>query len=149
MAKTLSIEKTTTGFKKVYPNAPKELIEKQLTLENAFNKSQDRKNVLGIWWYNQQEDILEYSDKAQGHLDRKYFSLMDKAGENPEIYRGRVLLIDSITYLIIYSNPKRRKIHISTACNIFRRIEKKTSLNISSVIDDKGVMIYERKQLLR
>jgi hypothetical protein len=122
------------------------IIPETATLPDAFNKSQDSGNVIGIWWYDKRTGNLEYSDKALGHLDNIFkIRHLAKLGDT---VRGRLLLINNYCYLIIYRSVDQN-ISFDVVNKIKEKIQKTSKNSINYVIDDDGNVIHESTGLLR
>ena len=115
-------------------------------LRNAFNKSQNKKNVLGIWWYDIVNDNLEYFEDAKGHLDDMF--TIRKNAKNNKTCRGRLLLINGETYLIIYRSPTQN-INSNIISKIKNKVEKSSGKKVDYIIDDDGILITEKVTIIR
>lgn len=120
----------------------KKLLE-ELLLKDAFNLSQDPKNVVGIWWYQIRTGILEYSTKAKGHLDRKYFTLVDQVKLDSSIIRGRLIKYNNHIYCVSFiSNIANLKTNILQ--DLRNKLEKESKIKIDFMIDDEGKLTEKK-----
>jgi hypothetical protein len=114
----------------------------ELLLKDAFNKAQDKDNLVGIWWYQIRTGILEYSTEAKGHLDKEYFQLVDMAQKDTSIIRGRLIKVENNIYLIIFSDNSSMKIILN---DLKQKIEKESKIKIDFIINYEGYNLNENK----
>lgn len=119
------------------------LIE-ELILKNIFNLSQQKENVVGIWWYQIRTGILEYSSKAKGHLDREYFSLVDLAKTDKSIVRGRIIKIKNVIYCVLFTS-NLTKLQINILLDLKNKLVETMGIGIDFIVDDEGNLLENKK----
>lgn len=111
----------------------------ELLLKDAFNISQNKQNVIGIWWYDIRTKELQYSETARGHLDNQ-FTLNQLAKNDKNIVRGRLVRVNNKNYLIIFN-----KISPFNTYTLRSKIEDESRKLVDFVVDDEGYSLQESK----
>jgi len=115
---------------------------KKIILKDALNLAHELRFKLGIWWFQPATGRLEYSTKARGHLDRKYFRLRDIAIIDNYILRGRLFQYMNKRYLIIYSNDGYGfDFPLPVIEQLRVKVEAIAGLKIDLIINEKGELI--------